>query len=325
VCAARGGRHRAVVHPSGAADGARGTVGRAVHRRHRERPVHDPRAVDARHPSAGRTLLHGLGRYNAIAAAAGSCGALSVGLLAWIERSQGWAPSDEHLFLLFTAAAAVALVATRRLSAEVEASPAEPGEATVDPDSRRSIRRLAALFSLDSFGGGFVAQSYIAFYLADRFDASAGTVGVTFAALGVLSTVSFLLAPRLADRIGLLPTMVATHVPSSVFLAAVVVAPSLPVAIACLSGRALLSQMDVPTRQAYVVAIAGPRQRSRAIATTNTARYVTRPLGAAAAGGVASFAVGAPLLMAAAVKITYDAAVWRAFRNVPLPSAARPS
>ncbi len=275
--------------------------------------------------SAGRELLRGLGRYNAIAAAAGSCGALFVGVLAWARRSLPWAPDDEQLFLLFTAAAVVAYVATRRLSAEVEAPPAAPEGAVTDPTTRRSIRRLAALFSLDSFGGGFVAQSYLAFYLADRFGASAGTIGVTFAALGVLSTISFLLAPLLAGRIGLLPTMVVTHIPSSVFLAAVVVAPSLAVAIGFLAGRALLSQMDVPTRQAYVVAIAGPHDSSRAIATTNTARYLTRPVGAAAAGGAASLAAGAPLLVAAAVKITYDAAVWRAFRNVPLPRDARPS
>jgi len=274
--------------------------------------------------SRGRELVRGLGRYNAIAAAAGSGGALLVGVPGWARKSLGWGPTDQQLFLVLTAAAVVAFLVTRGLSPEVEAEPAP--ETSVDLarlDRRRSIRRLAALFSIDSFGGGFVAQSYIAFYLAHRFHASPGTVGATFAVLGVLSTISFLFAPPLAARIGLLQTMVVTHIPSSFFLAAVVAAPNLAVALGCLAGRALLSQMDVPTRQAYIVAIAGPRDRSRAIATTNTARYLTRPLGAVAAGGAASIAIGAPLVLAAVIKVTYDAAVWRAFRHVPLDDASQ--
>jgi MFS family permease len=275
--------------------------------------------------SAGRELVTGLGRYNAIAAAAGSGGALLVGVPGWTRERLGWGPTDQQLFLAFTVAGVVALVVTRGLSAAVEAGAPDAARPDVgQPQRRRSIRRLAALFSLDSFGGGFVAQSYIAFYLAHRFDASPAAVGATFAVLGVLSTASFLLAPRLAARIGLLETMVVTHVPSSVCLAAVVVAPNLPAALACLAGRALLSQMDVPTRQAYIVAIAGPADRSRAIATTNTARYLTRPLGAVAAGGAASVAIGAPLVLAAAIKVTYDAAVWRAFRGVPVAEEAQP-
>lgn len=267
--------------------------------------------------TAGRELVRGLGRYNAIAAAAGSAGALCAGAPGWLRDTFGWAPDDQHLFLALTAAAVMAFTVTRNLSPEVEAGPTRAPTADLSRlDRRRSIRRLAALFSVDSFGGGFVAQSYLAFYLADRFDASPGIVGATFAALGVLSTASFLVAPLIAERIGLLPTMVATHVPSSVFLAAVVFVPTLPLALACLAARASLSQMDVPTRQAYLVALAGPDERSRAIATTNTARYLTRPVGAAAAGGVAAIAAGAPLVVAAAIKIAYDAAVWRAFRGV---------
>jgi len=264
---------------------------------------------------SGQRLLRGLGTYNAIAAAAGSLGALAAGMTI-----------DRRAFAVLAVAGAAAFALTRRLSPAVEvdrvdetAAPAGPA-----PDRQGEIRRLAVLFSLDSFGGGFVAQSYLAFFLADRFDASPSTVGATFAALGVLSTISFLLAPVLGGRIGLLETMVVTHVPSSVFLAAVVFAPSLPLAVACLAARALLSQMDVPTRQAFLLALVGPRERSRAIATTNTARYLTRPVGAALAGGAASLAVGAPLLAAALIKVTYDAAVWRTFRDVPLRSHPSP-
>lgn len=274
--------------------------------------------------TAGRELVRGLGRYNAIAAAAGSAGALCAGAPAWAGDTFGWAPTEQQLFLVLTAAAGVAFTVTRRLSSDVEAGPMRSaGEDVARLGRRRSIRRLAALFSIDSFGGGFVAQSYIAFYLADRFDASTATVGATFAALGVLSTISFLVAPRIAARIGLLPTMVVTHVPSSVFLAAVVFVPTLALALVCLAARALLSQMDVPTRQAYIVALAGPDDRSRAIATTNTARYLTRPIGAAAGGGAAAIAAGAPLVLAAAIKIGYDAAIWRTFRDVPVAEEVR--
>lgn len=232
--------------------------------------------------SHGQSLVRGLGRYNAIAAAAGSLGALLVGVPDWI----GWSVAPQRLFVGYAIAGALALAQVRRLTAEVEPTrtSAMPSEET--RVERRRIRRLAALFSLDSFGGGFVAQSYIAFYLAERFGASAGTIGAAFAILGVLATISFLLAPMLAARIGLLQTMVVTHVPSSVFIACVVLAPSFGVAFAFLAGRAMLSQMDVPTRQAYLLAITTPEERSRAISMTNTARY--------------------------------DAAVWRTFRDVPL-------
>lgn len=273
--------------------------------------------------TSGRRLLWGLGIYNAIAAAAGSLGALAAGVAGWAQQAS-WMPTDRQLFLSFTIAGVGSWAVTRRLSPHVEAHPtADRGagltvRVPLDPGRRRQIRRLAALFSIDSFGGGFVAQSYLAYFLADRFDAAAAGVGATFALLGVLSTLSFLVAPVLGSRIGLLQTMVLTHVPSSLFLAAVVFAPSFPVAAACLAGRALLSQMDVPTRQAYLLAIAGPTDRSRAIATTNTARYLTRPAGAVTAGLAASAGAGAPLLVAAAVKISYDAAVWRMFRHVPL-------
>jgi predicted MFS family arabinose efflux permease len=180
------------------------------------------------------------------------------------------------------------------------------------------VYRLAALFALDSFGGGFVVQSFVAYWFAVRFDASTATMGAVFAAAGVLQTGSFLVAPRLAERAGLLPTMVFTHLPSNALLALIPAAPNLGVAVALLLARVALSQMDVPTRQAYVMALVPPEERTAASAVTNAARYLTRPAGPALAGAVQSVAVGAPFVVAGVVKGVYDVVLWRWFRSVPV-------
>jgi predicted MFS family arabinose efflux permease len=185
--------------------------------------------------------------------------------------------------------------------------------------SRPVVLRLAGLFAVDSFGGGFTVSAFIAYWFAHRFGTSAGTLGLVFAAVGVLQTVSFLAAGRLAERFGLLTTMVASHLPSNVLLAALAFAPSFPVAVALLFARVLLSQMDVPTRQAYVMALVSPEERTAAAATTNSARYLTRPFGTALGGVVASVAIGAPFLIAGSIKSVYDIVLWRWFRTVPLP------
>src|SRR5205823_14300544 len=147
------------------------------------------------------------------------------------------------------------------------------------PRSRAIVLRLAGLFALDRLGGGFVVQSFIVYWLAVQFHASIGVLGVLFFSVGLLQTASFLAAPRLAERFGLLRTMVFTHLPSNVLLAAIPLAPNLPAAIALLFGRYVLAQMDVPTRQAYVMAMVDPEERTPAAAVTNTARYVVRPVG----------------------------------------------
>jgi predicted MFS family arabinose efflux permease len=178
---------------------------------------------------------------------------------------------------------------------------------------------LAGLFALDSFAGGFVVQAFIAYWLIHRFGASVAEVGVVFAIVGLLQTASFLAAGRLAQRFGLLNTMVFTHLPSNVLLAALAFAPNLAVAIVLLFARTLLSQMDVPTRQAYVMALVQPEERTAAAATTNTARYLVRPVGPVLAGAVASAGLGVPFALAGGVKCVYDVLLWRWFRHVPLP------
>jgi MFS family permease len=183
------------------------------------------------------------------------------------------------------------------------------------------VWRLSGLFALDSFAGGFTVQSFVAYYLTTRFDASLATVGLVFFVVGVLYTASLLTAGWLGDRFGLLNTMVFSHLPSNLFLIAIAFAPNLNTAIALLFARTLLSAMDVPTRQAYVMSLVPPRQRVVAAATTNTARYVVRPVGPVLAGASQNIALGLPFFIAGSLKVAYDLMIYGWFRRVPLAAS----
>jgi predicted MFS family arabinose efflux permease len=160
-----------------------------------------------------------------------------------------------------------------------------------------------------------------------KYGASPHTLAIVFFAIGILQALSFQGAVRLAGRIGLLRTMVFTHLPSNLLLAGVAFAPNLPSAIALLLARFLLSQADVPTRQAYVVAVVDPSERTAAAAYTNTARYLTRPLAPLLAGATLRGALGAPFLIAGALKSVYDVGLYMFFRNVEVEGerAAKPA
>jgi MFS family permease len=272
----------------------------------------------------GHQRVRGFGIYNAVAAAAGALGALAAGLPDAVHRVWTDSPANERWFLIFVPVALAGAAVAASLSPDVEAEFVEPtierprGSAQLGP-SKPTIVRLAGLFAMDSFGGGFVVQAFIAYWLATRFGASIGLLGVVFFAVGVLQTISFLCAPLLARRFGLLNTMVFTHLPSNVLLAALAFAPNLQVAIGLLLARVAMSQMDVPTRQAYVMALVEPDERTAAAAYTNTARYIVRPLGPTLAGAVQTFGLGVPFLLAGSIKGTYDLILWRWFRTVPLP------
>jgi len=280
----------------------------------------------------GRRLVRGFGVYNAVATTGGSLGALAAAGLRPLRHAWAGAPSDQHALLLFVPVAAAGALVALGLSPGVEAHRSRPSvSGAVAPArgsppplgrSRPSVVRLAALFAADSFGGGFVVQAFVAYWLSVRFHASVSTLGLTFFAMGILQTASFLAAPRLAERFGLLPTMVFTHLPSNLLLAAVAVAPDLGVAIGLLLARTALSQMDVPTRQAYVMTLVDAPERTAAAAYTNTVRYLVRPPGPALAGALQSVALGAPFVVAGAIKCGYDVALWRWFRRVRLPEEA---
>jgi MFS family permease len=264
---------------------------------------------------SSRAQVHGFGVYNAVAAVAGSLGALAAatpGVLSGAEETR-W-------FWLFVPIGGIGVLVARSLSDRVEPSGRVTERGRLE-QSRPVVVRLASLFALDSFGGGLAVSAFVAYWLRVRFDASGTVIGLTFFAIGLLQTASFLIAPRLADRFGLLHTMVFTHLPSNVLLAAVAFAPNLAAAIALLLARTLLSQMDVPTRQTYVMVLVDPEERTPAAAYTNTARYVTRPLGPPLAVAAEQIAIGLPFVLAGAIKSVYDVTLWRWFRRVQVPEA----
>ncbi len=199
--------------------------------------------------------------------------------------------------------------------------PAPPPEATLPPPtplgtSRATVLRLAALFSVDAFAGGLVVNSLLALWLFQRFELSLTAAGQFFFWSGLAGAVSQLAAPWVARRIGLVNTMVFTHLPSSIFLILAALAPSLPLALGLLLLRALLSQMDVPTRSAFVMAAVTPAERSAAASFTAVPRSLAAALGPSLGGVLlASGWLAAPLIACGVLKIGYDLAVFAAFRS----------
>ena len=181
--------------------------------------------------------------------------------------------------------------------------------------SRAVVVRLAALFSVDAFAGGLVVNSLLALWLFQRFGFSLAQAGVFFFWTGLLSAGSQLLAPRVARRFGLLNTMVFTHIPANVCLVLAALVSSLPLALGLLFVRSALSQMDVPTRTAYVMAVVTPAERAAAASFTAVPRSLAAALSPTLSGAL--FAAGwisAPLVGAGMLKIAYDVALWRAMR-----------
>ncbi len=190
--------------------------------------------------------------------------------------------------------------------------------------SRSVVYRLAALFSLDAFAGGFVVQSLLALWLFERFDLSLASAGVFFFWSGVLSAFSFPVAAWLSRRVGLINTMVFTHIPSSIALMLAAVAPTLPAALALLLIRAALSQMDVPTRSSYVMAVVTEAERAAAASLTSVPRSLAAAVSPALAGALfaASFRAW-PLLICGALKIIYDLLLLVQFRHIKPPEEQR--
>lgn len=274
--------------------------------------------------AAGRSGARVYGTYNAVASIAGALGALAAGVPAQL----GIGPADTRPFALLVPLGLAGLALAVRLSPQVEATAASSAGAGAGAgadtatDNRGKIRQLAALFAVDAGGGGLVTTSFLAYYLSLRYDASPTTLGVLFFSTSLLQAVSVWVAPRLADRIGLVPTMVFTHLPSNVLLAAIAFAPNLSVAVVLVLARTSLSQMDVPTRQALVMSVVRPEERTSAAALTNAARYTVRPAGPLVGGVLQTVALGLPLVVAGAVKGGYDLALWGWARHQHLPRKA---
>lgn len=271
---------------------------------------------------AGTATVYG--RYNAAGAAAGALGSLAVILtgLGPHGRSGG---VHAWLFLVLVPVGIVGVVLAARMSPAVEDAPETatgPGPGTRARSrlgaSREVVRRLAGLFAVDAAGGGLVTTGFLSYYFTERYHVSLVALGWLFFAVSVVQAVSVALAPLLARRFGLIATMVGTHLPSNILLAAVAFAPTFGVAAVLLVARTTLSQMDVPTRQALVMTVVTPPERTAAAAVTNASRYAVRPAGPLIAALVQQAALGAPLVLAGAVKAGYDVTLWAWARHLGL-------
>jgi MFS family permease len=290
-------------------------------------------------PPAARSRV--FGRYNAIAYLAGAVGALAAGGPSAFRHIIPSLPADQRWLLVFLPMAAACVLLAMKLSADVEPSAAGgavaergrgrhgkrsngPARTPLGKGSKRTITKLAALFGLDAFAGGFVVTTFVVFWFTRKFGASAETMSLVVFAGGLIQAGSSIASGWLGAKIGLLNTMVFTHLPSNILLVLVPLMPTLGLAIAVLLLRFTLSQMDVPARQAYVVTMVDPSERAAAAAFTNTARYVVRPFGAAGAGVLLQMVgFGAPFFVAGSLKVAYDVLLYRTFRSVPLPEDQR--
>lgn len=275
---------------------------------------------------AERRTTHAFGVYNAVASLIGAAGALAARAPAALHGSGSVTSADHVWFLVYPLVALIALPVASTLSRAVESShPVQRGSRALQR-SRRDIFRLSALFAVDSFAGGFIVQSYIVFWFTRKFGASTALLSGVLAATGVIQAVSFMIATRLARRVGLLNTMVFTHLPSNIMLMALPFAPTLTVAWIIFLIRFPLSQMDVPTRQGYLAALTPPEERAAAAAVTNASRTAVRPLGALVGGlvtGPATAVTGFPFIIAGGLKSVYDLWLFFWFRRVPIDDPAR--
>lgn len=244
------------------------------------------------------------GRYSFIGAVAGTAGGLVAAFGSSLGRMQA-------LFALFAGIGLITAVLPLLLSDAVEGESGGPVFGNVRP-----LIGLAALFGIDSFGGGLVARSVLAYWLHIRYGATVEVLGPTFAAMQLLGALFFELAGRLADRIGLINTMVFTHFPSNLLLLLFPFLPSLPVAIALLIVWSAAESMDVPARQAYIVSIVPPSERTGAGALTGVVRGLASAFGPAITGAaIQSAALGTPFFVAGTTKALYDVALYVGFRR----------
>jgi MFS family permease len=191
---------------------------------------------------------------------------------------------------------------------------------SLTPKSRSIVMRLSGLFAIDSFAGGFMIQSIVSFWFFTRFGADLTTLSYIFSVSGVLTAFSFMAAAKIADRIGLINTMVFTHIPANILIIAVAFAPTLPIAVALYLLRMALSQMDVPTRQSYIVAVVREDERTTSAGITNISRNVTQAISPSLIGVlINSLSLAAPFVIGGALKVVYDVALYLNFRNVKPP------
>jgi MFS family permease len=263
-----------------------------------------------------RTAL--FARYSLIGAFCAALGALASAVPdSLADVGVGRVSALRAMFVLYGAVGSLVWLLYRRLP-DVSPDAAQESPTPLGP-SRAVVVKLAALFSVDAFAGGLAVQSLLALWLFQRFHLSLTAAGAFFFWAGLLTALSQLAAPRVARRFGLLNTMVYTHIPSSLALIAAALAPSVHIALGLLLLRSALSQMDVPTRAAYVMAVVTPPERAAAAGFTAVPRSLAAALSPSLSGALlAAGWLAAPLVACGALKIAYDLALLRLFRGVKL-------
>ena len=259
-------------------------------------------------------------RYSLVGSLLAAAGSLAAALPAALASVSGLSSTQaiQAMFLLYALIACASGLVYRGLPKALSTD--APQALAPLQQSKKKVYALAALFSLDAFGGGFVVQSMVALWLYQRFDLSLAAAGVVFFWTGVLTAASYLVAVRIAGRFGLVNTMVYTHIPSSLCLILLPFVPYVGYAIALLFLRSALSQMDVPTRSSYVMAIVTPAERPAAASITSVPRSLASAVSPFLAGWMLSASgFGWPLLVAGGVKIVYDLLLLATFRKIRPP------
>lgn len=267
-----------------------------------------------------RTAL--FARYSLMGALCAALGALAAAVPDWLARHSEFARLDalREMFVVYAVIGLIVFWLYRSLPARIGIGAGTLQSPSVAPaplgPSRRVVVRLAALFSVDAFAGGLTVNALMSLWLLERFGFSLTQAGVFFFWTGLLSAASQLAAPVVARRIGLLNTMVFTHLPANVCLVLAALSPNLPIALGLLTIRSALSSMDVPTRTAYVMAVVTPAERAAAASFTAVPRSLAAAISPTISGAL--FAAGwisLPLIACGLLKITYDLALWRAMRR----------
>jgi MFS family permease len=271
-------------------------------------------------PPERRTWLFSI--YDLMSNFAGAAGALFAASIGW-WTALGLQGADAYrpLFVLYGVIGLANVLLVSRLSHQVEVAHVD-GERRFLGIHRSSgiVARLSVLFGLDAFAGALVVQSLVAYWFHLRWGLAPEVLAVVFFWVNVVSGLSFLAAARLASRIGLLRTMVFTHLPSNVLLMLVPLAPSAPLAVALFLMRMSVSQMDVPTRKSYTMAVVAPDERTATAGITNTARTVTSAFAPILTGAAFSVAaLGVPFFVAGGIKVVYDTLIFFTFKDVRPP------
>jgi len=265
--------------------------------------------------------------YNLLGSFATATGALVGGGLAQLLQAAGYSPLNSYraVVLGYTLIGIILSILFLRVSQAVEAPravEAVPIQRSFGLHrSRRTVFKLSSFFAIDAFAGGLVVQSMVAYWFNIKFGVQPAILGSIFFGANILAGISALSAVWIAKRIGLINTMVFTHIPSNILLILVPFMPTLPLAITILLLRFSISQMDVPTRQSYTMAVVSPDERSAAMGVTSIARSVGATLSPAITGQLLALPglIGAPFILAGGLKIIYDLLVWSGFRAVKPP------